>query len=178
MSKKAAVILVAILLLTIGSRQAKPMSAQSDWIVFSPKGGGFSIMLPGEPKRREFPHGTSKGQTLSPLYELTHEDFKYVVSYMNYPISVEGAERDKLLSMGAEAGITSAGGEVVSNTPISLDGYPGREVKGEMKGFSYRSRVYLVGQRLYLLIVWLPSNKTDSENAAKFFNSFKLVAQQ
>ena len=178
MSKKAAIIIVAILLLTSGFQQAKPKSTHSDWIVFSPKDGGFSIMLPAEPEQRALPHETKEGRTLSPMYELTQGGFKYVVSYMNHPASVEGDERDKLLSMAAEAVITSAGGSVVSNTSLSLDGSPGREVVGEVKGFSYRSRVYLVGHRVYLLIVWLPPNKADSENAAKFFNSFKIVPRQ
>jgi hypothetical protein len=79
--------------------------------------------------------------------------------------------------MGAESGITNVGGKVVSNRPINLDIYPGREVEGEMHGIIYQSRVYLVGQRLYLLIVWIPSNKTGIENAMKFLESFKIKSE-
>ena len=177
MTTNVTLLIAAILLLTGGSQQTKPKSAESDWIVFSPKDGGYSVKLPGEPTVRLLPHVTEEGRTISTLYELTREDITYVVGYMNHPISVEAANRDKFLSMAAESGITSAGGTVIGNTAISLDGSPGREVTGEIKGFSYRSRVYLVGKRLYLLIVSLPSNKTNSENAAKFFESFKIIAQ-
>jgi hypothetical protein len=177
MTTNVTLLIAAILLVTGCSQQAKPKSAQPDWTVFSPKDGGYSVMLPGEPTERSLPHDTEEGRTVSTLYELTREDFKYVVGYMNYPISVEAANRDKFLSMVAESGITSAGGTVIGNTAISLDGSPGREVTGEIKGFSYRSRVYLVGKRVYLLIVWLPPNSTDSENAAKFFKSFKIIAR-
>jgi hypothetical protein len=177
MSKKAAVLTAAILLLTSGFQQAKHKSAQSDWVVFSPKGSGFSVRLPSKPTERPLPQGAEAGRAFSPLYELTSGDFKYVITYKDFPFSVEGAQRDKLLDMGAEAGITSAGGKVVSNKPISLADHPGREVRGEMKGFLYQSRVYLVEQRLYLLIVWLPAAKTGSENVANFFESFELVAR-
>ena len=177
MTTKVAVLIAAILLLTCGSQQAKLKCDQSDWIVLSPKDGGFSVKLPSKPTERSLPQGTETGQTPSPVYELTSGSLKYVITYKDHPFDVEGAQRDKLLEMGAEAGIIRAGGKVVSNKPISLDEYPGREVKGEMGGFLNQSRVYLVKQRLYLLIVWLPADKAGSENAAKFFESFKIVAR-
>jgi hypothetical protein len=177
MLNKSAVLTAAILLLTIGFQQTKDENTQSGWTVFSPEDGGFSVMLPGKPTQRPLRHNEEAGLKPAPLYEITSGDFKYVVSYMDYPFSAEGAQRDKLLDMGAEAGIAGAGGKVVSNKPISLGEYPGRDVKGEMKGFVYRARVYLVKQRLHLLIVWQPSERADSENAAKFFDSFKIVAR-
>jgi hypothetical protein len=177
MTTKATALIAAILLLTCGSQQARHKSAQSDWVVFSPKDGGFSVKLPSKPTEQSLPQSTEAGRTPPPLYELTSGGLKYVITYKDHPFSVEGAQRDKLLDMGAEAGITGAGGKVVSNKPISLDDYPGREVKGEMGGFLNQSRVYLVKQRLYLLIVWLPADKAGSENAAKFLESFKIVAR-
>jgi hypothetical protein len=177
MTTNLTLLIAAILLLTGGFQQAKPKSAQSDWIVFAPKDGGYSVKLPDKPIEVPLLHGTEEGQTVSTLYELTREDVKYLVGYMNQPVSVEAADRDRFLSMAAESGITSAGGTVIGNTAISLDGSPGREVTGKLKGFSYRSRVYLVGKRIYLSIVWLPSNDIDSQNAAKFFESFKIISR-
>lgn len=176
MSTNAAVLTAAVLLLTTGFQQSKGGSAQSGWVVFSPEGGGFSVMLPGKPTERAPRQDTKTGRTPAPLYEITSGDFKYAVTYMDYPFSVRGAQRDKLLDMGAEAGISGAGVKIVSNKPISLGEHPGREVKGEKQGFVSHSRVYLVNQRLYLLIVWRPSDSADSESAAKFLDSFKLVA--
>lgn len=60
MSKKAAVLAAAILLLTSGVQQAKQKSTQSDWVVFSPKDSGFSVTLPGKPTERPFPQSTGK----------------------------------------------------------------------------------------------------------------------
>jgi len=177
MTTKATLLIAAILLLACGSHQAELKSAHADWVVFSPKDGGFSVKLPSNPTERPLPQGVEAGRTPSPVYELTSGGLKYVITYKDHPFSVEGAQRDKLLEMGAEAGITGAGGKVVSNKPISLDDYPGREAKGEMGGSLYQSRVYLVKQRLYLLIVWLPADKAGSESAARFFESFKIVAR-
>ena len=173
MATKTTVLIAAILLLTSCFQQAKRKSAQSDWIVFSPKNGGFSVKLPSKPTERSLPQSTEPGQISSPLYELASEGLNYVITYKDHPFS-EDSQTDEFLKRAADAGITGAGGKVTSNKPISLDGYPGREVKGDNAGFLYQSRVYLVKQRLYLLIVWLPADQTSSENAAKFFESFKL----
>ena len=177
MDKAISVIVAVAALLTTGFQQAKDEHIQPSWVEFSPKNGGFSIMMPDKPPEWTLLHETAKGQASSPLYQIVKGDFKYLVSYMDYPFSVEEHKRDKLLELGAEAGIAKLGVKVVSNTPISLESYPGREVKGELGGILYRSRVYLVRQRLYLLIIWMPPTETGSENAAKFLESFKLVAR-
>jgi len=177
MSRKNVCLIAATMILTTGFQQGGHKNDQTSLIEFSPKDGGFSIMMPDKPSQRDLSHNTDNGKASSPLYELTKDAFKYVITYLDYPFSAEGKERDKLLDTGAEAGITNVGGKVVSNTPISIDSYPGREVKGEMQGILYRSRVYLVRQRLYLLIVWMPTTKASSENATKFLESFKLVAR-
>jgi hypothetical protein len=176
MATKTTVLIAAILLLTCDSQQATG-STQSDWSVFSPEGGGFSVNLPGKPTERSLPQSTETERTPSPVYELTSGGLKYVILYKDGLVSAEVTQRDKFLEMAAEAGIISAGGKVVSNKPVSLGDYPGRELKGEVAGFLYQSRVYLVNQRLYVLIVWLPAGKAGSENAAKFFQSFKIVAR-
>ena len=166
--------LCGILIAASGFQHAKRKSVQSDWIVFSPKNGGFSVKLPSKPTERSLSQNTEPGQTSSPpLYQLASEGLTYVITYRDDPF-YKDAQTSEFLETVAEAGITRAGGKVTSNEPISLDGYPGREVKGEMAGFFYQSRVYLIKQRLYVLIVWLPAAQTGSENAAKFFKSFQV----
>jgi len=177
MNKRITVFIATLLLLTTGFHHSRLQTDQSKWIEFSPKDGAFSIMIPDQPAQRSLSHNTDKGHGDAPLFELTKDDIKYVITYLDYPFSVEAGERDKLLTMGAEAGITNVGGKVVSNKAITLDIYPGREVEGEMQGIVYQSRVFLVKQRLYLLIVWTPSKKTGTENAMKFLESFKLKAE-
>ena len=49
MTTNLTLLIAAILLLTGGFQQAKPKSAQSDWIVFAPKDGGYSVKLPDKP---------------------------------------------------------------------------------------------------------------------------------
>src|SRR5262249_17212728 len=160
------------------SSSKAPLKGSSlNWIEFSPQEGGFSIMLPGEPSQRTLSTQTENGQVTSPLFELTKDAFKYCVTYMDYPFSVGENDSDKLLSMGAEMGITRVGGMVTSNAPISINRYFGREVKGEMQGYLYQCRVYLVGQRLFMLTVWVSSTETNSENATNFLDSFKLAAK-
>ena len=176
MAKTLNLILAAATLLTTGF-QSKRATEPLRWIEFSPKDSGFSIMVPAQPTQRMFAHSTADEKATSPLYEVKQGDVKYVISYMTHHFSEAVNDRNHFLDMAAEAGITQAGGTLTSSRSIVLGGYPGREVEGRIQENIYRSRVYLVDQRVYLLIVLMPATATSSEAAAKFFKSFKIVYQ-
>jgi hypothetical protein len=42
----------------------------------------------------------------------------------------------------------------------------------------FRGRVYLVGQRLYQVVIFGPKELASSKDAEKFLNSFELVAEK
>ena len=69
--------------------------------------------------------------------------------------------------------IKEADGKLASETPISLDGVAGREVKVHIYRGDLRLRMFLDGDRAYILS-FLSLEKSDEEAAKKFFASFKL----
>jgi hypothetical protein len=73
-----------------------------------------------------------------------------------------------------------AGGKakLLSETQISLEGHPGRELKVEFPDGIAIARLYVVGNRIYQVIASLETNKKDQEpNAIKILDSFKLLSQ-
>lgn len=192
MSKRAVLLVAAILLLTTGFQQSKDKPTQPEkpipkeagggveespgWSVFSPKSGRFSVMLPGTPTEMSLRIDEPGGPVTSPLYQLGSGEFRYLISHIDYAYPVKDPkEKDDIVKSAAEKAIIEAGGTVVSNKPISLGEYPGREVNGKVPGFLYQSHVYIVKERVYGLFLLMPADGSGAEKAAKFFDSFKVL---
>lgn len=69
------------------------------------------------------------------------------------------------------SGFFGADEKLLKGRNISLDTYTGREFEYQVQGINAVSRIFLVGQRLYILIVINP----ETESYENFFNSFKLM---
>ena len=70
------------------------------------------------------------------------------------------------------------GGTFKSESKIELDGkHPGREILADIpsKGGAVRARVYLVGTRLYQIMVVGKKGFEESADTLKFLNSLKLT---
>ena len=72
--------------------------------------------------------------------------------------------------------IKEAGGKLASESPLSVDGHPGREIKVHLFRGELRLRLFLVGDRLYILSLTNldKGSESDEETPNKFFGSFKL----
>ena len=73
-------------------------------------------------------------------------------------------------------------GKLVSDTKISLAGHPGREVVIDARGPHgprglIRGRLFMVGNRLYQLMVVAPQGRDDEKAAEDFLKSFKLLGK-
>jgi hypothetical protein len=69
------------------------------------------------------------------------------------------------------------GTKLLSQENINLGAYPGRELKlwDEKEGIFLTGRVFIVNQRLYMLLVGSPKNPQVSD-VRKFFDSFELIS--
>ena len=98
--------------------------------------------------------------------------------YNDFPESIiRENTADALFDGGRDAAFASAGSRLLTEENISLNGHPGRELNFEIRGGEgmVRSRVYLVGRRLYQIIWTGPSDKALLENVDEFLNSFELL---
>lgn len=154
------------------------------WREFSSAGGRFSVLLPGTPTERIQPRD-------SPVGNLEVHDFilntsaYYNIRYIEYQSNLEesGDVKASLDSIINE-GIKQAGGALLEEKDISLDGHPGRFVTVKAGG-SYVMRInsYVVGNRIYQISITMKEAgvpkaiaKFHDETAAKFLGSFKLVS--
>ena len=63
---------------------------------------------------------------------------------------------------------------MASESSLSLDGHPGREIKMHMFRRELRLRLFFIGDRLYQLSINNLDKDFDEETSNKFFASFKL----
>jgi hypothetical protein len=100
-----------------------------------------------------------------------------MVGYNQRTESLESTGQ-KLLDRLRDSVLAGGKAKLLSETQISLEGHPGRELKVEFPDGIAIARLYVVGNRIYQVIASLETNKKDQEpNAIKILDSFKLLSQ-
>ena len=154
------------------------------WQSFQPPGGRFAVELPGDPiadppetTRTEVVIKWHIVSTLSGISGLS-------IGYSDGPSrSAETNQPAVLLAKVRDQSISDLNGEHLKqkDKPISLKApqgadLPGMEFQVSIKsGFVVRERIYLVGTRIYALMVVAGSPGVSSADAERFFNSFRIL---
>lgn len=166
-----------------GSQEVQP----ANWKRFVSPEGRFSILFPGVP--------TVSEQTVDhPLWKfILHKHqlrtfAEYGVMYADYPKSViESTPADVLLDQGAKGAVAEVNSQLLSISPISEAGYPGRLLKERMpNGTIMQAKMVLAGQRMYQVAITTPKEEgVDPKTvgfysaiATKFLNSFEVLIGQ
>ncbi len=159
-----------IFLLAIASSLS---ASQSEWVKLAPVGGGFSIMMPGKAEEKVEP----SDQFTFHLYSVTTDKAIYLASYGDYAPSIkldpDGeliANRDNFLK-----GVNATLGE---SKKVPLEGHAGLEFSGESDQASFKSRVYLFGNRVHQIAVAVFNGQDDTDNVNRFFASFSFSSGQ
>ena len=150
----------------------------ASWKEFTSQEGGFSVLLPGQPKIERQTTETAVGPLAFTMHtvELSFGSVAYVASYNDYPPSLISDDEKNAILDGVVEGALGPKANLKKSEPISIDGHPGREFTGTVKdGYEYTSRTYLVNQRLYQLNVVSTPGKVPAEDKRKYFDSFKLL---
>ena len=150
---------------------ALPGCAQStgQWIKFAPPGGGFSILLPAQPKEEN----ESKDNFTAHLFTAKNERAIYIVGYGDYAPSMRLNVDDELLAL-RDNFVRDFKAHLNNSRNITLTRSPGLEFTAESDQASFKCRVYLVGNRVYRFAAIVFAGKDDTENVNKFLNSFAL----
>jgi hypothetical protein len=146
--------------------QEKPAGFET----FTPKSGGFTVLLPGTPKEQTNRNGMH-------LYVVDKGKSAYLASYLDVPALAKADEetQKKALVNGRKAAETNLKGKLVSEKSITLDKkYPGLEYLIDTPRGYYRSRTYLVKGRLYQVVVVAPQEEATSKATDELLDSFKL----
>lgn len=151
-----------------------------DFETFTFKTQGFSVLLPGTPKEQTNKVPSALGElTLKNFVVETHKGkAAWLISCTDYPAgTVKADNQDAILDAGASGAAQGVKGKLINQTKIMLDKkYPGRAIQVDAPNFGlYVSRIYLVGDRLYQIVVLGPKDVATSPEATKYLESFKLV---
>jgi hypothetical protein len=155
-------------------------SAGGEWKTFSPKEGGFSILMPGAPTEDKQDVKTPSGDVTVFFFisELKNEG-SLVVSFSEFPgAAFNGGTDENRLDSARDGAVLSAKGKLKTEKKITQQGFPGRELIIEIEGKAgsvFHTRIYAVKQRLYQTMAVGSKAFVSGKECEMFLNSFKLM---
>jgi len=181
----------AILLLLMSASLALSLQKRDEWVKYTSSEGRYSVSLPAQPSLTTQEATTADGQKFPQYLASVVEpgDIAFMIGYFdNVPGTIFSADAAR------DGMVKRINGTLISETAISLGGFPGRELKVLAKpapeqpaegakpadGVEYtvRARFYEVDKRVYVLQLISPK-ALDSEaltaKATKYFDSFQVV---
>jgi hypothetical protein len=147
---------------------------------FTSEAGGFRVALPCVPKEAEQPFNTGVGPVALHSFSVDRDGTTYAATYSDYPETFALADPDRVLEGGIDGGVKGIKGKLLLKRNIALGGHPGREFSATTTGpggapLLYRARIYLVGTRLYQVVVCGPEAKVAGEAGDAILRSFALL---
>ncbi|MEO8288279.1 MAG: hypothetical protein ABI670_17780 [Chloroflexota bacterium] len=158
----------------VAGTPAPAPTRHTGWYDFSPTDGSFTVLMPKTPDYSTT--NMPNGQTTE-MYGVKQGPIAYVLKYADYPhalIAKTGA--DKWLDNERDYIVAGVQGKLLSESKISLDGYPGRELRVLADDGKYRiCRIYLVGDRFYNVYVVMPDEGSLTPEIERYLDSLKLL---
>ncbi|MBX9627371.1 MAG: hypothetical protein K2X82_26445 [Gemmataceae bacterium] len=151
-----------------------------DWKEFRPKGGRFTIRLPGAPKETSREYDSPAGKVrMNSFVVQAGPNGVYGVAYGDYPEgTIDPEQIGKHLDGAQEGAVAATKGKLVESKDIKLaDQHPGREITCELPAEKWmtRTRIYFVGRRLYQVHALGMKEFIKGEEVGKVLDSFKLA---
>lgn len=155
---------------------------EDEWEEFTYDSGNFRIALPATPVEDVIPADAEAGtgESGAVFLDTNGNTVGYGAFYRDYPDipSPDNSEaiaaflddfRDDFVANGVLEG------QFLREREIEIAGYPGREMEViGAEGF-LKTRVYLVGDRLYMLVVASMTEEAYPETGDRFLDSFELL---
>lgn len=182
----------AILLLLLSASLALSIQKPDEWIKYTSPEGRYTVLLPAQPSLITQEATAATGDKFSQYLASVVQpgDIAFMIGYFdNVPGTIFSADAAR------DGMVKRINGTLISETAISLGGFPGRELKVLAKPARYeqpaegtkpadgveytvRARFYEVDKRVYVLQLISPRS-LDSEalaaKATKYFDSFQVV---
>jgi hypothetical protein len=142
------------------------------WRVYSSVAGRFGVLAPGRPKESKEILRTAAGvpvETSTILWEGDSRSF--MIQYVDYP-----TEASLNLDSARDGAVQAIKGRLAREEIISLAGFPGRDLTIESPASVFRTRLYLVGRRLYTVVAADAREAGRTAELERFVGSFQLSA--
>ena len=145
---------------------ASALGQDAKWIRFSPAGSGFEIMLPNEPTEKV----EKRANFTAHMYSSTMGRTVFLISYSDYQTIPE-----KALEANRDDFIKQMQATLLSSRNVEFDGKTGLEFTSEISAANVKSRIFLVGNRLYQIAALVFKDTQDDTNVDRFFQSFAFL---
>ncbi len=147
----------------------------SGWVKFESTVGLFSILMPTQPTEQKETKDSASGPYTTTLLQSNKGNGEVcLAAWVDYDPKFN-FDTQKEIEANRDNFVKTVKGTVVSTTRITHRGNPGIEFQGTAPNFSFKSRVYVVGRRPYMLIVLFPAGGESSPTINKFISSFELL---
>lgn len=134
---------------------------------FSSAEGRFRIGLPGKAGAAEGDKKTFKWLIIN--------DGQYQIFYLDRDRAVDTPDISPTI-LDNFRDIISSHGKLTADSEISLAGYPGREFRTEADGGTQIDRIYLAGNRIYVVTVFVPKSLACKVGSAvKVLDTFEII---
>jgi hypothetical protein len=151
---------------------------------FTSDEGGFSIMSPLPMEEASQTVDTELGSIEIHTFMVEQSDRAYMVGYSDYPQDyIDQSDPEIILDGARDGAVGNVNGKLASEIKLLLeDQYPGREIvitamlDQDHEG-TIKSHMYLVGNRLYQVMVIAASGEMSVQEMDDFINSFKLLSE-
>jgi hypothetical protein len=145
-------------------------SPADKWKEYTYKNDGFAISAPSKPVMGE--SRAAGGQEVHTYYILIVEGSGILVVYS--PLIPENLKSpEKVLSDGRDG--AARNGKVVSETQITLGGYPGLDYEVLTAKQRYHWRCFVADKKLYQILSYAPPEHMFLPETDRVIESFKLI---
>jgi hypothetical protein len=150
------------------------------WQPFNSPEGKFNVLTPSKPKLQIDDVDSPSGKLQYYRFTSVSKIGLFSITYFDHPeLPKDAGQIEARIDVIRDGILGSLGGERISEKKIRLFGYPGREfaVKKAEQGSEdllYQWRIFLVGRRVYQVVVATDRKDSGSPDVAKFFTSFVL----
>lgn len=170
---------VSLLMLLCSGLVSAVQEVVVEWSRVDSLEGRFNATMPSKPEPGSREVDSAVGKLTVYTFAASNKTGYFMISYGDYPNEPTSANQEGVLGRVTSGVIKGLKAELISETKISLKGYPGREfrakktVEGNEVVFTWKT--FLVGRRLYQLGVATNKIDADSADLQKFFTSFQLA---
>ena len=141
-------------------------AATPAWKKFSSREGEFSVLIPNEEIINiNSNHRLYRVRT----HSVNHQQSQYMVAYVDFKVDISTLSPNQLFDSFLQ-GFLSKDTKLLRQSNINLNKYSGREFKFTKGKIIGKGRLFIVNQRVYILLV----SNSPSGDTKKFFDSFQL----
>ena len=145
----------------------------SGWVKFTSALGRFTVVMPSTPSDQVATKQSEHGPYTTHVLIARDTSSVYLIGWVDYDPSFNFNKQSELVA-NRDNFVKETKATLLTSSPTTIDGYSAIEFVCETAEKGYKSRVYMVGRRPYIIVIATPKGQDDSVQASKFFNSFKV----